>query len=235
MKRVLSILLTILFVFLMTACKQNIKESDKPKKNIFETSDTESLTICSKEYVDEFMDILDDGNFRLDGLYGDEKPSKKNCYNVTPPQIAKSTDIKIFKFSDTCLSFALIENKLYSICRSLGGFGFVNAVPWDYDNDGNVDLLVASSWGSGLHRSEISVFNVVTKESIIIFDTLGLEEKQVDLIIKTVADKEEIIYELHTADVQFNDDNLADLSYELTGLVGTVELELGTPVVNLIK
>ena len=76
--------------------------------------------------------------------------------------------IKIFKFSNSYVSLALIDGEVYEICTSFGGYGFFNAVPWDYDEDGTMDLLIASSWGSGMHRSEISVFNVKTKQSTII-------------------------------------------------------------------
>ena len=51
----------------------------------------------------------------------------------------------------------MVDNEVYPLCESFGGFGFVNAIPCDFDNDGNKDLFVASSWGSGLHRSVISV------------------------------------------------------------------------------
>ena len=91
--------------------------------------------------------------------------------------------MKIFKFVDTCDTFVLIGEEIYTACLSFGGFGFINALPCDYDRDGCVDLLIASSWGSGIHRSEISVFNSVKKESTIIHSTLNDENPSCDLIL----------------------------------------------------
>lgn len=231
MKRTISIFLIITIFISLTACKQD--NSYDTKFNISKSITDEELTNCSKEYVDEFISILRASDFKFSGLYGDSEPKAENCLNVTPPQVAKDTDIKIFKFSDIALSIALIENEIYPICRSLGGYGFVNAVPWDYDNDGNTDLLVASSFGSGLHRSEISVFNVITKESNIIFETTELEDPRIDLIVRTASNKDSINYEVYSVNIKTNDNNFADISYEMIEIIGIVELENGTPVFKI--
>ncbi len=173
---------------------------------------------CSKEYVDEFMAIL--GEVKLDGLYGDITLDKEHCYNVTPTAVADVLDVKIFKFNNTCSSLILIDGEIYYVCGSFGGWGFVNAVPWDYDNDGNMDLLVASSWGSGLHRSEISVFNTSTKESTVI-----LAVPDVDLIVKPSAasDADKAIeYMIYVVDITVNEGNLANMSYCITDTFGAL-------------
>ncbi len=231
MKRLFCLLLTVIVLISLTACQTNTDNSDKNENNV------DYMTIsCTKDSVDEFMSII--GEVELGGLYAEIKLDEAHCYNVTPLSVAAQTDIKIFKFSDSCVSLALIDGKVYSICESFGGYGFVNAVPWDYDNDGNLDLLIASSWGSGLHRSIISIFNTTTKESIIVYDTSTTDNPSVDLFVAAVMpslsskDPQDLptYYQVYTANIEINNNNLADLSYTATGVLGSVVVENGTPV-----
>ncbi|MBR6825136.1 MAG: hypothetical protein IKM59_01175, partial [Oscillospiraceae bacterium] len=107
--------------------------------------------------------------------------------------------------------------------------------------DGNKDLLVASSWGSGMHRSIISVFNSAAKESTVLYDTSTTDTPGVDLFVSTAtpafSSKEiedlPIYYRVYSAEITVNDMeeyNLADLSYVATDLMGSIEIENGTPV-----
>ena len=226
-KRIFCLLLALILPFSLAACTASDNDG--------ENSPAYHDTPCSKDRVSEFMAVL--GEAELGSLYDGITLDEEHCYNVTPLQVAAETNIKIFKFSDSCLSFALIGDKAYSICESFGGYGFVNAVPWDYDEDGNLDLLVASSWGSGQHRSIISVFNTQTKESIFVYST-GADSA--DLFVATsmpsFSSKEiedlPIYYTVYTANVTVNGENLADLSYTATGVVGTVAVENGVPVLK---
>lgn len=231
MKRIFCLLLTGIVLISLTACQTNADDSDKNENNV-----DYMTTSCTKDSVDEFMSMI--GKMELDGLYTGMKLDEAHCYNVTPLSVAAQTDIEIFKFSDSCASFARIDGEVFSICESFGGFGFVNAEPWDYDHDGNLDLLIASSWGSGLHRSIISVFNTTTKESIVVYDTLNTDNPSADLFVAAASpsfsSKEPqdlpIYYQVYTANIEAADNNLADLSYVATGVVGSVVAENGMPV-----
>ena len=234
MKRGFSLFLIGILLTSLTACRTKTDDSTyNPDKS---TPTDHMTTACSKDSVDEFMDII--GEVELGGLSAGIKLDEEHCYNVTPLSVATQTDIKIFKFSDSCISLALIDGEVYSICESFGGFGFVDAVPWDYDGDGNLDLLIASSWGSGLHRSMISVFNTTTKESIVIYDTSTTDNPSVDLFVATASpsfssnDPQDlpIYYQVYTANIEINDNNLADLSYTATDVIGSVVVENGAPV-----
>lgn len=231
MKRIFCLLLVGLLLGSLTACQTDTDHLENSENNV-----DNMLTSCTKDHVDEFMSIL--GEAELGGLYGGMRLDGEKCYNVTPLSVAKQMDIKIFKFSDSCLTLALINGEIYSICEFFGGYGFVNAVPWDYDEDGKLDLLIASSWGSGLHRSIISVFNTTTKESIVVHDTSTTDDPSVDLFVAAVSpsfsSKDEqdlpIYYQVYSANVVARDNNLADLSYTATGVVGAVAIEDGMPV-----
>ena len=112
-------------------------------------------------------------------------------------------------------------------------------MPWDYDEDGTMDLLIASSWGSGFHRSEISVFNVKTKQSTIICTSIesGNEDSGNDWFVATESpssyreDLEEppIYYVIYSAEIK-SGDSFVDLSYVAKSFVGSIELEYGMPI-----
>lgn len=217
----------IVLIFL-TACQTNTDNSNRAENNV------DYMTAsCTKDSVDEFMTFI--GESELGGLSSEMKLDKEHCYNVTPLSVATRTDVKIFKFSDSCVSLALIDGEVSSICEAFGGYGFVNCVPWDYDGDGNLDLLIASSWGSGLHRSIISVFNTSTKESIVVYDTSDTDNPSVDLVVGTAASaassKDLRDYPVvYTASIAAKNGNLADLSYTTADVIGSVVIENGAPV-----
>lgn len=228
MKRFACIAFILTILFCATACTAESGQAQHPNNYI--------STICSKDAVDEFMSIC--GAAQYGGLLSGFHPDKTHCYNVTPASVSAETDIKIFKFSDSCASFALIDGEVFEICTSFGGFGFVNAVPWDYDEDRTADLLIASSWGSGMHRSEISVFNAKTKQSIVLFDTSTTEHPSVDLFVGAAlpsflpgrAADLPSCYPVYSVQIKANEDNFAALSYVATDVVGFVFTENGTPV-----
>lgn len=238
LKRIIVIALVIVCIFSLTACGSNTSNTSNGEASQNQVATGYMKTPCRKDSVDEFMDII--GEVELGGLYSGMKLEKEHCYNVTPESVSAQTDYKIFKFSDSCVSLLLIDNEIYSICESFGGFGFINAVPWDYDENGTLDLLVASSWGSGLHRSIISVFDTTTKESITIFDTSDTDNPSIDLFVATSSPSATmpegidtpIYYEVYSARIEVtNEDyNLADLSYVATDIIGAVIVENGKPV-----
>lgn len=231
MKRISCLFLIGILIISLSACHTSIDNSDANEL----TADFIDGS-CTKDSVDEFMAII--GDMEPGRLYAGTEFDKEHCFNVTPLSVASQTDIKIFKFSDSCASLALIDGEVYSICESFGGYGFVNAVPWDYDADGNHDLLVASSYGSGLHRSIISVFNTQTKESTIIYDTSTTDNPSVDLFVAAVSPSLSskrpsdlpVYYQVYTANIKVNNNNLADLSYTARDVIGSIEIENGVPV-----
>lgn len=122
-------------------------------------------TAVLDEDVKELLALLDKKGIKT------ENPSE--VYNVTPERIKNETNYKIFKDMTDCASYVLVEGEVYQVCTYFGGSGFQNALPCDFDKNGVIDLLVLSSWGSGMHREEISVFNTETKESELLFSTFN--------------------------------------------------------------
>ena len=229
MKRILCIFCVITTLFLLCSCK----DDGSNKANEYESMKTN----ISKDYVSEFMELLG-GEIELGGLSSGMVLDEEHCYNVTPPQVASETDMKIFKFSDSCISLVLLDDQIYNLCESFGGYGFVNAIPCDFDNDGNKDLLIASSWGSGMHRSIISVFNSVSKESTILYDTSTTDTPNADLIVaQSTANiftgdpeiDEKLYYSVLSVKINIEDNNLSNLSYTVIGVKGHIECEDNTP------
>ena len=219
MKRIFVFLAVLLLLINMSSC------SDKNRLSF----------VCDKDSVDSFLDAA--GNIYGEGLLSGMSFTEENIYNVTPKEVSDVTDIKIFKASDSCASYVLIDDSIYPICEYFGGYGFVNAVPCDFDGDGNIDLLVASSWGSGLHRSVISVFNTVTKESTVIYDTSDTDAPEIDLFVaakKFLSLKSDselpVCYDVYSVDINADHNNMADLSGEMIEIVGTVVYEDGVIV-----
>ena len=173
-----------------------------------------------------------------EGLISGFSITEDNIYNVTPDQVARETNYRIFKASDSCASFILIDGQIYLLCEYFGGFGFVNAVPCDFDEDGCTDLLVASSFGSGTHRSVISHFNVKTKESTVIFDTSLTDQSDRDLIVMAATpsfssaeiNNLPIYYNIYSVEISVEEGNLAKLSYLPSDVIGSVEYENGQVV-----
>ena len=189
-----------------------------------------------KDGVDEFISITED--MKGEGLISGFSITEDNIYNVTPDQVARETNYRIFKASDSCASFILIDSQIYLLCEYFGGFGFVNAVPCDFDEDGCTDLLVASSFGSGAHRSVISHFNVKTKESTVIFDTSLTDQSDRDLIVMAATpsfssaeiNNLPIYYNIYSVEISVEEGNLAKLSYLPSDVIGSVEYENGLVV-----
>ena len=175
-------------------------------------------TPCTKDVVNEFMAAFEATN--SSGTLNGYPASEESCYNVTPDSVAAETDIQIFKFGHSCESFAMVDGAVYPLRYGFGGYGFLTAVPWDYDGDGRTDLMIASSWGSGIHRSEISVFSRAAKTCQMIYSTMFEQEPQIDLAVFLEAPapgaEPEIV--LRQVKVLYPEDyNFASLRYQVTG------------------
>ena len=233
--------LFVLFTILLLLFVSCAKETPDDLSNTEQTSDVSSnqqsymTGICSKDHVAEFMSVL--GEQEMGGLSTGYVLDEEHCYNVTSERIAEETSAQIFKFSDSCATFLYLEDQIYPLGEWFGGYGFVNAVPCDFDQDGNTDILYTYSWGSGLHRSLVAVFNTKTKENTVIYDSSATDNPQVDLYVSTqspsinIPDVEMPTYfVIYTVNVEVLEGNFANLGCVATGMVGSVESENGVPV-----
>ena len=199
MKKSMHIVPLIILLFLLSGCAGNQQnnitndvnpttENDKteqefilvePNQKGIPVKENILTTNISKDHVPEFLELFAAAtapggllNGYADSGYAYDEA---HCYNVTPAIFSYMTDMKIFKFSNSCASFLLLDGEVYPLCESFGGYGFVDAVLWDFDEDGHLDLLVSSSCGSDVHHSVLSVFNTATKESTPLYTATGVD------------------------------------------------------------
>lgn len=150
-----------------------------------------------KEGVDSFYELYSE---RKKGAY---IPAKESCYNVTTENL-KRMGIKIFKFKDNCDGYLHYKNDVYEFAPGFGGNGFVNAVICDYDNNGISDILYTFSWGSGIHQSEVCLFDLSTFKAASLFSTFGMglnDFYMADLVLEKRVVDDKPIYEAFTADL----------------------------------
>ena len=239
MKRLMLVCVMMLcMIFSAFTCTAEEDSSD-PNLPASENNDSQRYFMrpFSRDGVDEFLLIM--GEIRDDGLLSGADFSSESCYNVTPERVAEETDIRIFQYSKTAASFALVDGEVYEICHWFGGFGFFDAYPWDYDGDGQTDLLIASSWGSGLHRAELSVFNRATKEITVLYDTTedGLCYRgQYDLCFSGIVvtdpyeGKEIVAVGVDRVQLVITGNNDYPYCFENCGPYGAIKLEMDVPV-----
>lgn len=96
---------------------------------------------------------------------GLSQEQRNECVEITPKAVSDTTDWRLFTLQRQ-YSFLLADGEVYILCNDWGGWGVTSAVPWDYDGNGVTDLLYTYSWGSGLHRSHVSVFDMTTRQEI---------------------------------------------------------------------
>lgn len=231
MKRFIAAIMAVSLLCL-ASCSSD-KNTKKDKNSSGDTAVQQEACVIkgTKDDVSDFMADLADAKGDLDVK---EEFDEKNCYNLTSDAMYDETGIKIFKFSDSCASFAYANGGIHPICNYVGGPGFINAVPWDHDEDGNVDLLVASSCGSGVSRSEISLYNVNTGSYSVIVssqDIEGFDEGSVLIVALRSSFLEGSpeavgIYNVYEATLE-QDTSGVDLSFEPVRVVGNIVYEDG--------
>jgi hypothetical protein len=94
--------------------------------------------------------------------------------NATFPLIEMTTDdiwkrlgVQVFKVKGDVLnseSYVVKEGNVYYIGQGFGGFGVSSLGVADVDKSGQAMLVYVFSWGSGIHRAQIAVFDFAAKE-----------------------------------------------------------------------
>ena len=121
----------------------------------------------SDDKVDRFLELL--GEVPYTGYDNDR------FYNVSPSELSEKygfnilkldLSFNILKLDQSCCSYLMYEDKIYSLESSFGGYGTTSFAVADINKDGLKELYFTYSWGSGIHRSQIGYFDPATKEVI---------------------------------------------------------------------
>lgn len=165
MKRLVLVLLCAVLAFSAMACNDSeVYTGDQPK-DAEVTDKKEYERVDTQGFMSALLDAYDAKAVKADGVSKDDLDIEK-CVEVTPEGVFEATGVQLFKFVDNYASFMIKDGEIKEACYSLGGSGFSDAIPWDYDQNGVEDLLVASSWGSGTHRSELYLWDMVKMEQV---------------------------------------------------------------------
>ena len=126
--------------------------------------------------VDEFIALYTDYLKQNDITFGyartkeaekvmeDARTEHVAYYDITPENVYEEIGCQIFKVNHTCESYIAYGNNIIPIGMGHGGWGLVDVEMCDFDHNGQKDLLYTYSWGSGLHRSLIGIFNFTTMQ-----------------------------------------------------------------------
>ena len=165
MKRLVLVLLCAVLAFSAMACDDSeVYTGDQPK-DAEVTDKKEYERVDTQGFMSALLDAYDAKAVKADGVSKDDLDIEK-CVEVTPDGVFEATGVQIFKFTDTLASFMIKDKEVKEACQSFGGMGFSDAIPWDYDQNGVDDLLVAGSWGSGMHRAALTLWNMDTMEQM---------------------------------------------------------------------
>lgn len=139
--------------------------------------------------------------------------------DVTPEAVSAAMDCRIFKDPDECDAFLLDGEELFALGFGFGGYGFTSAVPLEYGFNEVPDLLFTYSWGSGMHRSHLALFDRTTKEEqdLYVYYPSGGGE---DLLVELDPDGYPAI--VYTADVTVNGEGFTDLRFTKREKAGEV-------------
>jgi len=130
----------------------------------------------TKDKVEDLLKLIDLKKWDMaQDNYGYEF-SYDTVFNITPEAVSENIDCQIYKCSTSCLTILAYNGECYELGTGFGGFGVVDMILYDYDSDGENELLYTYSWGSGLHRSCAAYFDFAQCESVDLDASAGDEE-----------------------------------------------------------
>ncbi|KUO53013.1 MAG: hypothetical protein APF76_12605 [Desulfitibacter sp. BRH_c19] len=118
--------------------------------------------------------------------------------DITPENVKKEIGCQIFKVNYTCESYVIYKGEFFPIGFGFGGYGVVTLTTCDFDEDGQKDLIYTFSWGSGLHRSHIGIFDFSEKKETWL-DFVQLNE---DIVLEKLSDS---IFNVYTTDLELKE------------------------------
>lgn len=133
------------------------------------------------------------------GMSEEDRLKYYTIYDITPENIKKEIGCQIFKVNYTCETYVIHKDEFFRIGFGFGGFGVVSFAICDFAGDGQKDLIYTFSWGSGLHRSHIGIFDFTDKKETWL-DFVQLNE---DIVLEKLSDKS---FNVYTADLEIKED-----------------------------
>ncbi len=171
----------------------------------------------TQDGVEEFLSLQQD----FESGYEND-----TCYNITPDNIKKHSEYRVFKYDNSCASFLLYDGNVYPLGEWFGGLGVTSMALADLDGDKNPELYFTYSWGSGLHRSRAAYFDPVAKQ-VVVFDYTNMNE---DMIIINNDDMGVSLYAAAISRL----DNFVNFDIYKTDFISDIEYNDGQITLNSV-
>lgn len=120
----------------------------------------------------------------------EEKLKYYTIYDITPQNVKEEIRCQLFKVNYTCETYLIYNSKVYEIGFGGGGYGLVSIETCDFDDNGQKDLIYTFSWGSGMHRSHIGVFNLSNEHE----EWLDFIQGKNDIMLEKISDSNFKVY-----------------------------------------
>lgn len=127
----------------------------------------------------------------------EDKLKYYSIYDITPKEVKKEIGCQIFKVNYSCETYVIYKSKVFPIGFGFGGMGIVSLTTCDFDGDNQKDLIYTFSWGSGLHRSQIGVFNFSDEKE----EWLNFTQLNKDVMLKRISEDNFKIYIAEVVDM----------------------------------
>ena len=185
------------------------------------------LDTTSKEGVPAFFKLLSEQI--PDAVTGLNATAEEDCYNITPPGADAKKDFQVFMSVRTAYVYIVQDGAIVGTIR-----GVLNLLLVDMDKDGKKDLLFTTTWGSGIERDLVCVYNANTQKVSGLHmsergykrDMLWVAASGADVYFegKTEADND-IQYPVLSVEAVYENGKLS--GYVVTGIVGNVVYQDG--------
>jgi hypothetical protein len=215
LRKFLLCLLVIISLLSLTGCGQT---KEQPEPSVPVTNDLEqkayhippekqkeSYSIEDfKEFHYEYLKLNNIKSLPPSESSGSEAPKNDSLanykvYDITPETVKKEIKCQIFKVDYSCEAYVIYKSKVFHIGLGFGGLGVVDIATCNFDGNRQKDLIYTYSFGSGLHRSHIGVFNLTEEKE----QTLDFIHLNKDMMLEKVSDKS---FKVYNAEVAFVDD-----------------------------
>jgi hypothetical protein len=159
-------------------------------------------------------------------MSGEDKLKYYTIYEITPEDVKEEIGCQIFKVNYTCETYVIHKSKLFAIGFGFGGNGITDIKTCNFDGDGQKDLIYTFSWGSGIHRSHIGVFNFSKEQE----EWLDFQQVDKDIILEKNSDNNFDIYtaKISQANLDFvhlklsREEHIADVK-TIRGKIGVIK------------
>lgn len=108
--------------------------------------------------------------------------------DITTKAVWDRLGAQVFQVTEgvqACESFFIKAKKVYRIGQGFGGHGVTSMAVADPDVNGRDKLIFTYSWGSGIHRSHVAVFDCLAKEPVQVVAPLAYFGDLGDVAVKS--------------------------------------------------